>query len=287
MSDIDRRLLNWPDRPTVYLTLDFECDFGTAFSENRYGAVEAVDDLVRILEHHNVPLTAFVQTELLDVKPDVVETLRESKTPVNFHPHSHTHKPRSETSIESEVERSTERFESFFNSRPDGYRFPNGNLRPSDYELLVDFGYEFDASIFPSWRPNHFDHTDLPMRPHRLPAYDLLEVPFTVYSDLVRIPTALSYQRLLGTPFSLLLERRPPRTVVYNVHMHDLVTPPSYNELSPFYRAVYGRNDHGLGILDRFLQRLGRANYAFETIDDLGRKLEEQAQRETTVDHSR
>ncbi|WEL16730.1 Peptidoglycan/xylan/chitin deacetylase, PgdA/CDA1 family [Halorhabdus sp. SVX81] len=274
MSETERDLRDWPHEQTVYLTLDFECDFGTALSENRYGAVEHVDRLVNLLETHGVPLTTFVQTELLEVKPDVVETLQTSQTEVAFHPHSHTHRPRSESSIGTELTRSTERYVEFFGEQPTGYRFPNGNITPADYELLADHGYRFDASVFPSWRPNHFDNTDLPTRPHVLPDVGLVEIPFTVYADSVRIPTALSYVRVLGKPFAVLLERRPPRTLIFNVHMHDLVTPPSYSELSPLYKTIYARNDHGFELLDRFLRRSRQAGYAFETLDGLADSLQ-------------
>jgi len=274
MGETERRLRDWPQERTVYLTLDFECDFGTALSENRYGAVKHVDRLVELLETHDIPLTAFVQTELLEVKPDVVETLRASQTDVVFHPHSHTHKPRAETSIAEEVAQSTERYTEFFDEQPTGYRFPNGNIRPADYELLAEHGYEFDASVFPSWRPNHFDNTELPTRPHFLPDFGLIEIPFTVYSDSVRIPTALSYIRLLGKSYSALLNYSPPQTLVFNVHMHDLVTPPSYSELSPLYKTIYARNDHGFELLDQFLRRSKEAGYAFETIDRLAESLQ-------------
>jgi len=275
MAGIDRELLGWPDEPTVYLTLDFECDFGTALEKNRYEAVEHIGGLVQVLEEYDVPLTAFTQTELLDVKPEVVEELRESTSEVAFHPHSHTHKPREATSIAEEVAQSTNRYEDFFGKSPSGYRFPNGNIKEADYELLADYGYEFDASIFPSWRPNHFDNTDLPTQPHALPEFDLVEIPFTVYSDGVRIPTALSYCRLLGRPFTALLSRRPPQTLVFNIHMHDLVTPSSYSELSPLYKMIYARNDRGFELLEDFINRLTGMGYAFRTIDELVDSLPE------------
>ena len=276
MTDVQRKLLDWPDDPTIYLTLDLECDFGTALTENRYDAVDHVDRLVQLLERNNVPLTTFVQTELLDTKPSVVETLRQSKTEVSFHPHSHTHKPREETSIAEEIARSTERYVDFFEHEPTGYRFPNGNIRAADYERLAAHGYEFDASVFPSWRPNHFDNTNLPTQPYGVSDFGLLEIPFTVYSDSIRIPTALSYIRLLGRPFTAMLRRWPPRVMVFNIHMHDLVTPPSYHELSPMYKAIYARNDRGFRLLDQFLNYSRQSGYEFETIDALVQRLQQQ-----------
>ena len=269
-SDADvnsRKVFEWPSNRTIYFTLDYECDFGTALPENTYGAIDHTRNLVSLLERLDVPLTCFVQTELLDERPEAVERLRKSDVSVAFHPHSHTHLPRERTSIRREIKESTDRFESFFGDQPTGYRFPNGNIRPDDYRLLSEFGYEFDASVFPSWRPGHFNNTKSLTTPQYLDDYDLVELPFTVYSDSVRIPTALSYCQLLGSPYTSVLTRRPPSSLVFNIHMHDLVTPSSYYQLPRHYQALYSRNRHGLALLEKALQQFKDQGYAFGHLD--------------------
>jgi len=257
----------WPDERTVYLTLDFECDFGTALTRNVYEAVEYVDDLVDLLETTETPLTCFVQTELLDERPEAVERLRECSQPVTFHPHSHTHSKRENTSMGYEITRSTDRFTEFFDRRPVGYRFPNGNVRASDYQLLSAEGYEFDASVFPTWRPGHFNNTQAPAVPTYLNRFDLFEMPFTVLSSVVPIPTALSYCRIFGRLVTSALLRAGPSTVVFNIHLHDLATPTSATALPPLYRALYSRNVDGFALLHDLLTRYRRRGYRFDTID--------------------
>jgi len=276
--------LSWPVTERFYLTLDFECDYGTALPENTYQAVEAVDDLQRLLDAHDVPLTCFVQTELLDAKPEAVETIRAASSTVQFHPHSHTHKPRGETIIEDEIRRSTVRYTEFFGRDPVGYRFPNGNVRQTDYRCLAEYGYEFDASVFPSWRPNHFNNTSKPTVPQYLPSHDLVEIPFTVYSDRLRIPTALSYGRLFRRPFEWLLTRRPPPVVVYNIHMHDLVTPDRFSDLPPTYKAIYGQNDRGFELLRRTLEAFDEHGYTFDTLDNLHETVRKTVPQATDAD---
>lgn len=68
-DSIARRRLDWPAPQRFYLTLDLECDFGTALEENTFFATWSVDRLVALLERFDVPLTCFVQTELLDESP--------------------------------------------------------------------------------------------------------------------------------------------------------------------------------------------------------------------------
>lgn len=263
----------WPGSPAVYLTVDYECDYGTALSENSYGALEETPWLVSLIERLGIPLTCFVQTNVFDEKPEQVERLRSSSSPVSFHPHSHTHCPRDETDIGEEISKATNAYEDFFERSPVGYRFPNGNVRPADYKLLAEHSYQFDASVFPSWRPGHFDNTKVTTQPQYFGDYDLFEIPFTVYSDRARIPTALSYCRLLGRPFTELLVRRSPPVVIFNIHMHDLVNPPAFEKLPPLYRGIYSRNTDSKSLLMRVVERLQERGYEFRQVDDLHDRL--------------
>lgn len=265
----DQIALKWPTPNQVYLTVDYECDYGTALEENSFQALDYTDRLVDLIESLEIPITCFIQTEVLEAKPDEVEKLRAADVNVSFHPHSHTHKPRDETDVAEEVELSTHAFEEFFGDSPTGYRFPNGNIRPDDYGVLADHGYAFDASVFPSWRPGHFDNWDASRLPAYLPTHEVYEIPFTVYSSCVRIPTTLSYCRLLGRPFTELLLRRPPSTVIFNIHMHDLVNPDAYERLSPVYRAIYARNAKRPSLLQQILERFDAAEYGFGQVNDI------------------
>lgn len=271
---MDGTLLEWPVDTTVLLTVDYECDYGTALEENTFEALEHTDWLVSMLERFDVPLTCFVQTEVLNEKPERVEELRSADVPVSFHPHSHTHRSRNESDLDFEIRKSTSDYQDFFGSKPSGYRFPNGNVRPIDYERLAEYEYEFDASVFPSWRPGHFDNRNAVTRPQYFGEYDLFEIPFTVYSETIRVPTALSYCRLIGRPFTELLVRRPPSVVIFNIHMHDLVNPPAFEELSRFYRAVYSRNAPGKPHLETVLTKFRDIGLSFGQIDDIHVALE-------------
>jgi peptidoglycan/xylan/chitin deacetylase (PgdA/CDA1 family) len=274
-DNAEMRTVGWPVDWTVLPTLDFECDFGTALPENRYEAVTEVEQLVSLVEEYEIPLTCFVQTALFEERPEAVETLREANTTVSFHPHSHTHKPREETPVAWELEESTTRFEDFFGEAPVGYRFPNGNVRAADYRLLADAGYEFDASVFPSWRPGKFNNTGAATTPTYRPGDDLFEIPFTVYSDRLRIPTTLSYCQVLGRPYWWVLSRWPPSVVVLNIHMHDLVPPSTVRELPASYRALYSRNGDGLSLLAELVGTFQQRDYAFETLDVVHETLRE------------
>jgi len=269
MSGVDARPLSWPSHDAVYVTLDLECDYGTALDTNTYEALDAVPRLVSVLEQYDVPLTCFVQTEVLDERPTVVDTLRDAAVPISFHAHSHSHRPRAQTDMPTEVRRATNRFESFFGCQPAGYRVPNGHIESPDYRSLADHGYAFDASVFPTRRPGLFDNSDRPRCPTYLPGVDLFELPFTVLSPYVPIPTALSYHRVLGRPFGFVQRHFRPRPTVFNVHMHDLVTPDRFADLPRRYRFVYGRNDRGFSLFEQTLAEWRRRDLEFGRLDDV------------------
>jgi peptidoglycan/xylan/chitin deacetylase (PgdA/CDA1 family) len=273
MSQADIPGEKWPSQQTVYITVDFECDFGTALNENCYESIQEVESLISPLEQFDIPLTCFLQTEVLEEEPQTVKRLQNADIPVSFHPHSHTHTPRSKISVADEIEESTERYLEFFGRQPTGYRFPNGNIRDEDYEMLAANGYQFDASVFPSWRPGYFNNTRVETAPTYQAAHDIVELPFTVYSDIVRIPTALSYCQVLGRPYTTLLERFPPSVMVFNVHMHDLVEPSTIRKLPARYRAIYSRNADGSELFESILAALNQGGYSFDQLDDAHQAL--------------
>jgi hypothetical protein len=58
--------------------------------------------------------------------------------------------------------------------------------------------------------------------------------------------------------------------------MHDLIMPDSYAELSPLYKAIYARNDHGFTLLHDFLQHAQSNEYQFGKLDQLAAELHAQ-----------
>ncbi|MDF9745835.1 polysaccharide deacetylase family protein [Natrinema salsiterrestre] len=253
---------------TFFLTLDLECDFGTALEVNSYEAARRLDALLGLLEPRDVPLTVFLQTEVLDEVPEVVETLVSASVPVEVHAHSETHPRRENADVRWEVETSVERVRKTFETDPLGYRFPDGTIADGDYRILSGAGVDFDASVFPSLFPGRFNNLRSPRTPF---VHDsgLVEIPFSIYSQYLPVPVSLSYLKLLGRPFESAVTWNPPETIVFDMHMHDLVTPET-NELSATYRFVYGCNrDQGPDYLRRLLDSLAGRGYEFELLSTL------------------
>lgn len=270
MDDDRLELDGWPLDQKVFLTLDLECDYGTAIEPNFYQAANEIDHLIRVLEKHDVALTCFLQTEILDTIPEAVTSLEDSSVPVNFHAHSHTHPKREDADVNFEISESISRVRDRFDNEVLGYRFPDGAAKSSDYKLLSENGIKFNASLFPSWRPGRFNNLVEPVYPYLHVPSKVIEIPFTVCSNKIRVPVTLSYLKLLGKPLETVVFRNPPRVIVFDLHMHDLVVPDTFAELPPAYRALYSRHKNsGVKILNRFIKKMLSKEYDFGVINDL------------------
>lgn len=258
----------------VCLTLDLECDYGTALSRKTYHCLDKIDHLIDILKSRDIPLTCFVQTSILQSHPFVIEKLKELD--VEFEPHSHNHILRDMCNGDSNIIESIEVYKRFFNKNPIGYRFPDGVIRRSDYELLDKIGIKYDSSVFPSWRPGHFNNLNQSIKSFYPDGSRVLEIPLTVLSNRIRIPIALSYIKLFGPVYPRLIEKFSlPDIIVFGFHLHDLIDSPAYNNLPYFYKIIYGRNRFkGINYLKRFIEHLRTKKYNFIKMEDLnsGRK---------------
>jgi len=256
--------LSWPDERAIYFTLDLECDYGTALEKRTYEAAQQTDKLVDLLERYEAPLTCFLQTEVLEEAPSAVRQLEDADVPVSFHAHSHTHPTRATADVEYEVSESVERVRSRFGTEQLGYRFPDGDANPGDYEVLARHDVAFSSTLFPSWRPGRFNNASRGRGPFRHRPTEVVELPFAVHSDLVRVPVSISYLKFVGRAYDWLVRRTPPRTIVFDMHMHDLVVPDAFSSLPGRYKLVYSRHKHdGLTMLERLLKSLEDNGYRF------------------------
>lgn len=264
----------WPIEKTVALTLDLECDYGTALETNTYEAAKHTPKLRSFLEGYDVPLTCFLQTELLEEVPEAVQTLERASVPVDFHAHSHTHPHPKRANFEKELDASLDRIADRFSTDVVGYRFPDGAIPTDGYEMLAGRNVDFSSSLFPTWRPGRFDNLDRTVTPHE-PLPGLTELPLTPFSSVIRVPVSISYLKFLGRLYQKLVSRYPPKVIVFDIHMHDLSAPSTIDSLPLPYRMIYERNrDQGYSVLRQFVEDLQQRGYRFVTMSELYTELE-------------
>jgi hypothetical protein len=257
------------------MTLDFELDYGGRSNTlETLNASKGHQKLKQILEKHQVPMTAFVQTGILQENSNALEVLKFLAD--EFHSHSHTHASEGFDSL-YEFETSLNVLKNTFDQEQFGYRAPFGKLYPGDHELLKELGFAFDASLFPSFRPGKFNNLNAPIQPHLLPC-GLLEIPFGVLPHL-RLILGVSYMKLLGPGIYRVFEKMfgLPRILVFYAHLHDFFPTSAIDSFSPALKMAFSRNrEKGIEIADQFLSHLNQQGYQFLSMNELQKKLLEE-----------
>jgi len=256
----------------ICLTLDLEQDFGDLLDQPTFNGLEHVSKLVGYLKERNIPITVFIQGSILDSYPKVIDNF--SNLDVEFELHSYSHIKYGKTDPKYEIEAGITAYLKYFGRKPRGYRFPSGIFREEDYKIMGTYGFQFDSSVFPSIRPGEFNNLNRPVKPYYLKEYNMMELPFTVFSKFIRIPVSLSYIKLLGRPY-LELIKSPllPEFIIFNIHMHDLfeisssslVIEQSNSALNKMiYKKIYRQNNNaGFNLLKELIDLFEKRNYSF------------------------
>lgn len=264
-----KRLLPLP-RKVACVTLDYETDYGDrigAFNILRHHRQE-IDRLARLFAELEVPVSAFIRTDLLTDEPGALEAVRTFAS--DFHCHSHTHATRDFDSAR-EIATTAETFARCFGQPPAGYRAPQGVLNEGDLDLLVEHGFQFSSSVFPSYRPGRFNHLRLPTVPF-LYENDLLELPLAVVPG-IRYTISLSYLKLIGLTANRLLYSTfgLPDLLVFDCHLHDfIVCEESLSRLPARVRIPWSVNKgSGVRYFERFVGILRQRGYELSSITAL------------------
>jgi peptidoglycan/xylan/chitin deacetylase (PgdA/CDA1 family) len=264
--------LSHPTDRFVCFTLDYELDYG-----GRVNSFDTLNDrqghrrLREMLDRHQVPLSAFAQTSVLDDYSDALRVLQSLATEV--HSHSHTH---ASTQFDSnfELSHSLDVLAKKFPQDAYGYRAPYGKLYEGDEDLLKKLGYSFDSSIFPSIRPGKFNHLGAPIEPYFW-KNGLREFPFAVLPK-VRLILGISYMKLFGPLLYEWLIRAVglPQVLVFYGHMHDYFPTDAPKHFPAPIRFAFSRNgDKAFGITESFLKLLKSKGYQFVTMNELKARI--------------
>ncbi|GAB4499501.1 MAG: hypothetical protein OHK003_15560 [Anaerolineales bacterium] len=258
------------------VTLDMEPDYGDPEKKIRLlENPEYFERYVSIINKHNAKVTMFTVTRLFDSYGELFHKLA-ARIPLEFSVHSHTHDPHNACTLD-EVRHSHAAYEKFTGIKPSGYRAPIGRIDKDGLGHLIDHGFAYDASVYPSIRPGKFGYNNLhmPNIPFRITRGDgrsLVEFPFTSI-EKIRIVFALSYAKLLGWGlYSLILKIFGlPQIALLLSHPYDF-----------YFGSIPNNTVHGLegfamarntgrefDIFDKMLSALTKQGYDFVHLSEV------------------
>ncbi len=277
-------------RKIACLTLDVEADFLDPTGRIRLFEEEALlKRYVSIIESRHVKVTAFLVTSLLQKNGAAYRRLS-TQIPVEFAIHSHAHDMQNPCSP-ADIELAVRSFRDFMGRDPIGYRAPVGQITRAGMETLMDLGFRYDSSIYPSVRPGTawgYNNLHLPVTPFlvRSGAKSILEVPFASLSTL-RLNFSLSYVKLFGwQAYRLLLRFFPlPDQVAVLTHPHDHYFHLLKDQVTAREKPLLLHNARSaFEILEKMLDYLIKAGYEFEFLSGLCDYLDGTAMPEYPLD---
>ncbi len=256
----------------ICFTLDLERDYGWLKS---YNALKNIDPLLNFFEEQNLKLSVFISGEIIDKYPSEIKKLKDFGC--DFGVHSYYHNLREQGTpqkIYLEVEKARKSFIKFFNFEPENYRFPQGFFTKEDLNILKEFGFKNDFSIFPFWRPGMFNNLIYPVEPFKY-KNGILEFPFAV-TPILRFPISLSYIQFLGwRPYKIIMSLLGlPKILIFNFHLHNLDKSEDRKKLPLLQKIFYSHNqDKGFKILDNFIKYISARGYHSINITELTERI--------------
>ena len=181
-------------RRIACLTLDMEPDYGDPDRKIRLlENPEYFERYTDITNKHHAKVTMFTVTSLFERFGDHFKRLGDL-IPLEFAAHSHIHDP-SKGATREEVENAARVMRRINEDGPLRYRAPYGQITKEGLGHLLDYGYDYDSSVYTSVRPGKFGYSNIhmPNSPFLVTRGEkkLLELPFTSLSG-VRIVFGLS-----------------------------------------------------------------------------------------------
>ncbi len=253
------------------LSIDVEHDY----NGDRTEALDRLPDLLDAVRRARLPLTAFVEGRLFDLRPDLCTLLAEAGADLQLHCHDH----RDPGDTAESLRRGVDAFEGFTGARPRGYRAHTYRLTEELFQAVVAEGFAWDSSILPGIGVGN--HPGKVFRSGDWFMIDdaLAEFPVASWRAL-GIPFTQSYRQLMGRFATSLLGRAGslPALLVYDVHMTDVV-PNGRIGKSPLplwlkaAHALVRRRQRGLDDLAALSERLRAQGYEWSTLSHCYERL--------------
>ena len=246
------------------ITLDIESDPTSQKDIRLFEEDNLLERYLAIIKKNDVKVTGFIVTSLLEKYGSKLNNLSEHCL-IEYGVHSHSHDQYNPCTKE-EIERCYYRYQDFFKSTPLGYRAPNGLIDKCGIGTLIDYGFEYDASVFPSLRFDKYGYSNLhfPNTPFRINRgqESIIEIPFACLRT-IRLVFSLSYIKLLGmSTYRNLMNLFPlPEIVVLDSHPYDFYIHLLANKMKGWKKVAHLRNaNRAFGLFEDIIIMLKKHN---------------------------
>jgi peptidoglycan/xylan/chitin deacetylase (PgdA/CDA1 family) len=118
-------------------------------SLGRYGIIEGVPRILRLLGRHGIPATFFVPGMIAERYPDMVKRIAGNQHEIGNHSYSHTYPDKlpSKEAERDELQRTNEILKGITGKVPEGYRSPAWEFSEHTLDLLLEMGFTFSSNM--------------------------------------------------------------------------------------------------------------------------------------------
>jgi peptidoglycan-N-acetylglucosamine deacetylase len=160
--------LPWPGSADVAVSLTFDVDAEcgwlgegeqyarrlTTLSEGRFSVIRGLPRILDVLRAAEVPATFYVPGDTAERHTARLGRIVEEGHEVGHHGHLHLRSDRIDVAAQrEEIERGLDALGRCLGVRANGYRSASWELTPETFELLLEFGFDYDSSCMGDDRP--------------------------------------------------------------------------------------------------------------------------------------
>lgn len=258
------------------LTLDVEPDASGDAAIRLFEDPERLSWFRELLRETCAPLTAFVVMQHAARYEPALAQLAAS-VPVELAIHSYSH-DRARTASLDEVRRARDAFAALWGKAPEGYRAPYGLIDGEGFRTLMNEGFYYDSSVFPTLRLDEFAYNNLHYSRSPFVVTDgvrkLVEIPIAALRGC-RLIYSLSFVKLFSpTTFRGLMPLFPlPDIAVIDLHPYDFYAGEVAHSFRSWKRLAHLRNaGRAPEIFREMLGVLRARGYSFTTMGAVARQ---------------
>jgi len=174
------------DGETLWLCRDPEnARRPVCLSLGRYGIIEGVPRILRLLERHGISATFFVPGMIAERYPDTVRSIAEKHHEIGNHSYSHTYPDKfpSKEAEEEEYLKTNQLLERLIGKVPKGYRSPAWEFSEHTLDILLKMGFAYSSNMMHTDRIGLLEVFDRRTNIVELPVHWVLDdAAFWLYS---------------------------------------------------------------------------------------------------------
>jgi peptidoglycan/xylan/chitin deacetylase (PgdA/CDA1 family) len=250
--------------------------------------LRSTEKILHLLDEHNIKTTFFVVAEIYDWYPDLIDKIKAKGHEIAYH--THTHRTlKSKDILIDELERSSSFLDKF---RPKGFRAPDIFTKKEYFEILSEWGFEYDSSIYGPFSLSTTINNilEIPVSSYRYGGKPTLSFPRNLSLNLLtrEIPVGSGYfMELLGSRLSYFIKKinRSGMPFISFFHPWQIDAPPNKNQYfkdfpQKIFEPPYRFNCYEV------IQHLLK-NYRFRTFEEVQKEIQKRSNKPLCLEPGR